>query len=197
MARIAASLGAPFIAAAADRLLGCESLAATPDPAQWEPAGDDDDRAAWEHLRCLPEARFVGLALPGFLLRLPYGADTDPIEAFEFEELSRPLPHRELLWTHPAFACACLLGEAFSRMGWDMQPGSCQDIERLPLLSYTSDKGPAVYPCAETLLTETAAEAILDRGIMPLISFREQDRIRLLRLQSVASPPAALAGRWG
>jgi hypothetical protein len=51
-------------------------------------------------------------------------------------------------------------------------------------------------PCGETLLTERAAGRILDRGIMPLASLKAQDRVRLIRLQSVARPFAPLAGRW-
>jgi type VI secretion system protein ImpC len=53
-----------------------------------------------------------------------------------------------------------------------------------------------IQPCAEVLLTEHAAERILAQGIMPLLSFRDRDKVRLARFQSLADPPAALQGRW-
>jgi type VI secretion system protein ImpC len=46
------------------------------------------------------------------------------------------------------------------------------------------------------LLTEDAAEAILDRGLMPLMSIKAADTIRMPRFQSIAMPFAPLAGRW-
>ena len=51
-------------------------------------------------------------------------------------------------------------------------------------------------PCAEVLLTDEAAEMLLDRGFMPLASMKNADRVRVVRFQSVADPPVALAGRW-
>jgi type VI secretion system protein ImpC len=71
-----------------------------------------------------------------------------------------------------------------------------RDIEGLPVHVYQEDGEPKLKPCAEVLLTERAAEVILDKGPMPLVSFAGSDRVRLLRFQSIASPPAPLAGRW-
>jgi type VI secretion system protein ImpC len=71
------------------------------------------------------------------------------------------------------------------------------DIENLPLHLYKQAGEPRTKPCAEVLFTEEAAELILENGIMPLLSFKNQDRIRLARFQSLADPPAHLAGRWG
>jgi type VI secretion system protein ImpC len=43
-------------------------------------------------------------------------------------------------------------------------------------------------------LSERALDAMLARGIMPLVSFKDRDAVRLIRLQSIADPPAALGG---
>ncbi len=67
IARIAAAAGAPFIAAAESNLLGCESLAQTPDPDDWLPSRDDHGQAAWQALQNIPQAAYLGLALPRFL----------------------------------------------------------------------------------------------------------------------------------
>ena len=196
IAKIAKAAGAPFIAAANDKVLGCESLAKTPDPDDWQRPTDTKDSQAWEELRKLPEASYLGLTLPRFLLRLPYGADTDPIERFDFEEMIGVPDHDDYLWGNPSFACVYLLAQAFSRYGWNLRPGIIQDIEGLPLYIYKEEGESRVKPCAEVVLTERAAEIILDKGLMPLLCFRNQDIIRLARFQSIADPLTSMAGRW-
>jgi type VI secretion system protein ImpC len=152
---------------------------------------------AFAALRRSPVARWIGLALPRFLLRLPYGAATDSTETFQFEEMPSPPEHERYLWANPAIACACLLGEAFALKGWAMRPGSVRDIDGLPLHLYKKRGGEtAIKPCAEVLLTEESVELLLECGFMPLVSFKESDRVRLARFQSVAQPNAPLAGRW-
>jgi type VI secretion system protein ImpC len=194
MAQIANAAGAPFVAAADSRLLGCASLAHTPDTGDWK--RDEAESLAWETLRRLPEASWVGLALPGFLLRLPYGANTEPIEIFDFEELNDEPEHDRYLWGNPCFCCTCLLAQTFSDEGWDLRPGTILEISGLPLHVYKDRDESKSKGCAEVLLTRAAAEAVLDNGIMPLLSFRNQDKVRLARFQSIADPPGLLSGRW-
>ncbi|MEA3546649.1 MAG: type VI secretion system contractile sheath large subunit, partial [Thermodesulfobacteriota bacterium] len=196
MARIAKAAGAPFIAAAGDALLCEKSLAETPDPDDWLPSAGPDEEQAWKILRQLPEAAYLGLVLPRFLLRLPYGADTDPVEGFEFEEMVSGSEHRSYLWGNPCFACSLLLGQAFSRHGWQLRPGSVLDINNLPLHVYRENEESRLKPCAEVLLSQRAAEFILDKGIMPLLSFMNQDTARLARFQAIAEPLRQLSGPW-
>lgn len=196
LGKIASRVGAPFIAAARSSLVGCESLARTPDPDDWQLATDDVGEAAWDALRSLPQAAYLGLALPRFLLRLPYGAETEPAESFDFEELAARPEHEDYLWANPAFACIYLLGQAFTGHGWNLQPGILQEIEGLPLHVYQDEGDTYIKPCAETILTMRAAEKILARGLMPLLSFQGRDMVRLARFQSLAHGPSPLAGRW-
>jgi type VI secretion system protein ImpC len=196
MAKIASRAGAPFIAAAGAGMLGCGSLAETPDPDDWQPLADEVSSAAWASLRGLPEANYIGLVLPRFLLRLPYGSETDPAEHFDFEEMSGLPVHNDYLWGNPAMGCVYLLARAFSRQGWNLRPGVVQDIEDLPLHVYDEQGESRLKPCAEVVLTERAMVKILDKGLMPLLSMKNRDVIRLARFQSLALPPKPLAGRW-
>ncbi len=195
LAGIARAAGAPFLSAASPQVVGCDSLGEHPLPEQWQPVTAERQKT-WEILRNFPEARYLGLAMGRFLLRLPYGKDTDPTEQFAFEEFSGAARHEEYLWGNPALACVCLLGQAFAQWGWDLRPGAIHDIDGLPAHVYREDGESHVKPCAEALLTEKAANAILDKGIMPLLSLKDRDAVRLLRFQSLADPPAALEGRW-
>jgi len=196
MAKIAKASGAPFISAASDKMVCQTSLAKTPDPDDWGQSATPEAAQAWQALRELAEAAYVGLSLPRFLLRLPYGADTEPVEAFDFEEMPFPLDHDACLWGNAAFACALLLGRAFGLNGWRLKPGDPLEINSLPLYLRKDDAESKLMPCAETLLTQHAAETILDAGLMPLLSFLNQDTVRLARFQAIAAPPCRLAGRW-
>ncbi|HVF89630.1 MAG TPA: type VI secretion system contractile sheath large subunit [Blastocatellia bacterium] len=196
IAKIARQAGAPFVSAASPRLCGWDSLADSPDPRDATPSPETDDARAWSDLRRLGESEYLGLALPRFLLRLPYGAETEPAARFDFEEMTGAPAHEEYLWGNPAYACAYLLARSFAEYGGDFRPGVIRDIEDLPLHLYEKDGQSEAKPCAEALLTERASEAIMERGIMPLVWLKDRDVARLLRFQSISDPPSPLAGRW-
>lgn len=192
---IASQAGGPFIAGADPALAGCRSVAETPDPADWsQPSREIAER--WRALRRSPSAAWIGLALPRFLLRLPYGAKTDAVERFRFEEMEHGRDHEAYLWGNPAFACARLIAEAFRENGAGMQPGDVQEIGDLPAHTTTEAGEARMQACAEAFLGERAATALLDRGLMPLLSFRDRNAARLARFQSIADPPAPLSGPW-
>ena len=194
MAKIARAADVPFISSAMDTVLGCESLAKSPDPDEWE---ETEESHAWDALRKIPEAACLGLALPRFLLRLPYGRDTVPVEDFPFQEMPAQPIHEHYLWGNPSLACTYLLAQSFIDEGWSFQQGQVMDIEGMPLHVYKEHGESVSKPCAEIVLTEKAAEKILDKGLLLILSYRNQDVIRLARFQSLAHPPANLAGRWG
>ena len=196
MAAVARHASAPFLAAASPRVLGCDSLAETPEPRKWRRDSERNGADSWDALRRLPQASWLGLALPRFLLRLPYGKQTESIEQFTFEEFPEAPLHEGYLWGNPTFACAYLLGEAFTESGWQLRPGEVNQISGLPAHIYRADGESHLKPCAEALLSEHAAEAMLDTGLMPILSLKGSDSIRLVRFQSIATPLTALSGRW-
>jgi type VI secretion system protein ImpC len=175
LGRIAAATGAPFLA-------------------EGQPPSEAELGPDWTALRKSAVAHWIGLALPRFLLRLPYGRDTSKVESFAFEEMPQSV-HAHYLWGNPAFACACRLAEAFRDEGWNLRPAGGQ-ITGLPLHVYKNEGESVAKPCAEVLLTERDAEFILDNGLMPLASLKSQDSVLLPRIQSIADPLAPLAGRW-
>ncbi|MGH9454112.1 MAG: type VI secretion system contractile sheath domain-containing protein [Terriglobia bacterium] len=196
IAKVASAAGAPFLAAASPGVLGSESIAQIANPREWKPVGEPENAEAWHTLRKLPEATYLGLALPRFLLRLPYGKETDFIEQFDFEEMIEPPVHEDYLWSNPALACVLLLAQSFSARGWEMRPGEYSEISGLPLHVYRQDGESQLKPCAEVLLTVEAADRIMERGVMALASLKGQDAARLVRFQSLADPVRALSGRW-
>jgi type VI secretion system protein ImpC len=196
IAKVAACAGAPFVAGASPRFLGCDSAFDLPEVQKRKFQMGAETTVSWQSLRRSPEARFVGLTLPRFLLRLPYGRDTEPVERFQFEEILDPSAHEDYLWGNAAFACALLLAESFADQGWELRPGTLSEISGLPVYVYAVEGEPRTLPCAEVLLTETAAEKMMEEGFMPLASLKDQPAVRLVRFQSIADPVSALAGRW-
>jgi type VI secretion system protein ImpC len=130
------------------------------------------------------------------LLRLPYGKKTSPLESFDFEEMSDPPVHDEYLWGNPAFAVALALAQSFADAAWEMRPETAAQLEKLPIHVYEVDGQTESKPCAEVLLTEEAVERMLEEGLIPLVSFKNRDSVRVVRFQSIAAPPRALAGQW-
>lgn len=157
---------------------------------------EKNNSEAWQALRESSYASWLGLGLPRFLLRLPYGKDTVPIERFPFEEMPGRPEHQFYLWGNPAVACAYLLGASFAKAGWNFRPGLEREIGDLPLHVFHADGAARTQPCAEILMSEKSLEELLDSGLMPLASERNRDIIRLVRFQSIADPPAPLSGRW-
>lgn len=192
IAELAQRAGAPFIAGGDPALAGCSGFEETPDPADWQAV----EYPEWNSFRRSAGARSLGLALPRFVLRLPYGEDGDECDTFAFEELDEAGTHEQYLWGNPAFACAVMLAESFAHAGWGMRPGMHQDLNGLPLHITRRDGEAFAKPCAESLMTDRAAARLMQLGLMPLASMKERDSVRLVRFQSVADPPAALAGRW-
>jgi type VI secretion system protein ImpC len=184
------------VAGADDLLAGCESLFRTPDPLDWQFVPEKEASQSWVSLRMLPESEWIGLAVPRFLLRLPYGRQTTPVERFDFEELPGEPHHEGYLWGNPGFACACLLGQSFSEHGWNFRPGMINELADLPVHVYKSEGDSAMKPCAEVLLTDRAAEAIAAQGLISLRSVQNQGAVRVEGFPSIARSSARLRGRW-
>jgi type VI secretion system protein ImpC len=192
---LASHAGGPFIAAADEGLLGCRSLAESSDPHDWQEL-PPESKQRWQALRQCPAASWIGLALPRILLRLPYGPETDPVDCFLFEEAASAVEHEAFLWGNPAFFCALLLGLSYTERGDAMQPGDYLQIDDLPAYVLKQEGGSRLLPCAEAGLSDKAMEKILDLGIMPFLSHRTRNSVRLARFQSLAYPAAGLRGFW-
>ncbi|MDD5296324.1 MAG: type VI secretion system contractile sheath large subunit [Rhodocyclaceae bacterium] len=193
---VAAGMGAPILAGASPALLGISSIAAQPDPRDWQ-ALAQEDAARWQALRRSTLAPWIGLALPRILQRLPYGRRGEPVESFPFEELDQKLEHEACAWGNPALALGQLLGLGYLESGDGMVPGDVTELDDLPAYVHEVDGERRLLPCAEALLGERATDALLSRGLMPILSYRDRNAARLVRFQSIADPAAALSGPWG
>jgi type VI secretion system protein ImpC len=186
LARLCASWNSTFLAGAAPQLAGCDSFAQHPDPDDWKSPPPADVVEASSALRAAPEAAHVGLALPRFILRQPYGAASDAIESFAFEELPPPFEHEAFLWGNGAFLCAQVLAEAALAENDATLDSLPAQVEGLPVCQIREDNEPDTKPCAEAWLTERAMQRLVTAGLIPVQSCKGRDAVRLPILQSLA-----------
>jgi type VI secretion system protein ImpC len=195
LASITRQFGSPLLACAAPKLYGCSaSIATSADSDEWLPA-TDATLELWEQLRSAPIAAWIGLVSPRLLQRMPYGVKTDPISPFDYEEFAAE-DHEKLLWGPASIACASLLVGAFCERQWNMRPNDKLDIEDLPSVMTNRDGQRTLMPCAEATLNDRSAEAMLARGVMPMLSYKNRNAARLMQFQSISVDGASLAGPW-
>src|SRR3546814_5521858 len=107
----------------------------------------------------MPEAAWLGLTAPRFLLRMPYGKRTDPIESFAFEEFTPRDGLGAMLWGHPAVVAGLLIGQTLAGQGQKMKIGSVMTVGEMPYYVYADTEGEqTALPCTERLLSVREAE---------------------------------------
>ena len=150
---------------------------------------------AWSALQALPASAYLGLATPRFLLRMPYGRKTDPVDAFAFEEFTRASGLSGMVWGHPALIPALLLAQGWSKAGAKLKLGTGMVVGDMPTYVYTDPDGDQIaLPCTERLYSERQAVQVATYNVMPLLSLRGRTELRLGGFASLAGTP--LAGVW-
>ncbi len=182
--RVAAHVDAPFVAALSPAFLETPKEDRHPLVAQ-----------AWDRLRAMPEAGHLGLVSPRFLLRRPYGAKSEPAYAFDFEEFTMADGLSGMLWANPAVLAAILLAKSYRENGAGMGLGSVMSLGGMPYHFVTDGYGDQVaLPCTERNLTLDKVEQAMARGLMPVVSIKGRDEIRLASFQSLAG--GDILGPW-
>ncbi len=175
----------PFVAHGDLSLCGCKSLDQLESPWDWQ-LPEDGIGELWTEVRSHPASQWVGLATPRFLLRQPYGPETDPIDSFDFHELPPRPESARFLWGNPAIGCAYLLGRACADESRPGDAGSL-DIEDLPTVLFDDGTGQALQPPVEALISERAMQQIQASGLIPMLGKRNANSVRCADLTAVAS----------
>lgn len=158
LAKIGNNTDTPFISHIKPEMFGFDSFGKVDNSNNWKISEDSMENKLWMTLHTVPEATHLGLALPRFLARLPYGEKIEPTEAFYFEEFRDDVPHEQYLWSNPVFICATLLTKTFTKYGWEMSGNFLQDITNLPIHQYKDNDETKTKSCAEITFTEDICE---------------------------------------
>ena len=192
MAKIAAAAHAPFIAAAAPSVMLMDSWQELSNPRDLTKIFQTPEHAAWRSFRESEDSRYVGLAMPRFLARQPYGAKTDPVEAFDFEEDTSAPNSQNYAWCNAAYAMAVNINRSFKEYGWCSRIRGIESggaVEGLPVHSFPTDDGGVAMQCPTEIAISDRREAELaGNGFMPLIHKKNTDFAAFLGAQSLHKP---------
>jgi len=192
LSKIAAASHAPFISAADPTLMRMDSWNELSNPRDISKVFDTPEYAAWKSLRDSEDAKYLGLTLPRVLARLPYGANSEPVEEFGFEEDTDGHKGEKYAWMNSAYAMAANITRAFKDHGWCSRIRGVEsggEVEDLPTHTFPTDDGGVDLKCPTEIAISDRREAELAKaGLMPLIHRKNTDRAVFIGAQSVARP---------
>ncbi|MFN0132038.1 MAG: type VI secretion system contractile sheath large subunit [Phycisphaerales bacterium] len=192
MAQIAAAAHAPFITAPAASLLNMDSWQELADPRDLTKIFGTAEYAAWRSLRESEDSRYIGLAMPRFLSRMPYGAKTNPVEDFSFEEDTAGADHSKYTWTNAAYAMATNINKSFKTYGWCARIRGAESggmVEGLPCHTFPTDDGGVDMKCpTEIAITDRREAELAKNGFMPLSHWKNTDYAVFVGAQSLQKP---------
>jgi type VI secretion system protein ImpC len=192
MSNVAAVAHAPFIAAASPAMFNWENFTELTGPRDLYRIFDSDQYLRWKYFRETEDARYVGLALPHVLMRVPYGSEGTPVEEFRYEENVDGREHTKYLWGNGAYAFAVRLTSAFSQYEWcaaihGVEGGGL--IGGLPVHTYRTDEGDIALKCPTEIPITDRREAELSRlGFMPLCHAKGTDKAVFFTVASCHRP---------
>jgi type VI secretion system protein ImpC len=192
ISHVAAAAHAPFIAAARPQLFNLESFTELAGPRDLAKIFDTVEYVKWKSFRESEDSRYVGLTLPHILLRLPYGPETMPVEAFNFKEDVDGKDHSKYLWGNAAYAFATRLTDAFARYSWcaairGVEGGGL--VEGLPAHTFLTDEGEVALKCpTEIAITDRREKELSDLGFIPLLHSKGSDYAAFFGAQSCQKP---------
>jgi len=192
ISHVAAAAHAPFLSAASSELLNLESYTQLGQPRDIAKIFDTTEYAKWKSFRMSEDSRYVGLSLPHILMRLPYGQDTNPVEAFNYEEGVDGTDHSRYLWGNAAYALGTRLTNAFALYGWcaairGVEGGGL--VEGLPVHNFRTDEGDVAMKCpTEIAITDRREKELADQGFIPLVHCKGTDYAAFFSVQSAQKP---------
>ena len=192
IAQISAASHAPFITGVSPSTLQMDSWSELANPRDLTKIFSTPDYAAWRSLRESDDARYIGMAMPRFLSRLPYGAKTDPVDEFDFEEDTEAANSSNYTWSNAAYAMATNINRSFKLYGWCSRIRGIESggaVENLPVHSFPTDDGGVDMKCPTEIAISDRREAELAKaGFMPLIHKKNSDFAAFIGAQSLQKP---------
>lgn len=192
MAQIAAAAHAPFIAGADPGVMNMDSWQELANPRDLTKIFGTAEYASWRSLRESDDSKYLGLAMPRFLSRIPYGAKTNPVEEFAFEEDTEGADHSKYTWSNSAYTMGVNITRAFKQFGWCTRIRGVESggmVEGLPVHTFPTDDGGVDMKCpTEIAITDRREAELAKNGFMPLSHWKNTDYAVFVGAQSLHKP---------
>jgi type VI secretion system protein ImpC len=193
VSKICAAAHMPFISAASPSLFAMDTWQELGNPRDLAKIFSTPDYAAWRTLRSSEDSRYLGLTLPRFLARRPYGAKADPVAEFDFEEETTGASIDGYTWANAAYAMAVNINRSFKLYGWCSRIRGIESggaVEGLPTHTFPTDDGGVDSTCPTEIAISDRREAELAKaGFMPLVHKKNSDFAAFIGAQSLQRPP--------
>jgi len=192
MAKVAAAAHAPFITGADPSLMQFESWQELANPRDLSKITGTPEYAAWNSLRQSEDSKYIGLTMPRFLGRMPYGANSNPVEEFAFEEDVGNAESENFSWVNAAYGMATNINRSFKEYGWCSRIRGVESggtVANLPTHTFPTDDGGVDMKCPTEIAIADRREAELAAsGLMPLIHRKNTDMAAFIGAQSMHKP---------
>ncbi len=169
----------PFIANAGAEFFNEEDFGAVmTNRSLKETVEEDPDLTAWRSFRDDDRSKYVGLALPRFLGRLPYGPETDPTKNFNYTEGIRRDGKDHSLWCNASFALASNMVRSFEKWGWSVKivgVDSGGRVENLPTPTYEEHGQKKLKIPVEASVGQAKDSELCEMGFIPLAHWDRTD----------------------
>lgn len=190
VASVATMAHAPFVAAAGPQFFGLDKFSGLPNLKDLKSIFEGPQYIKWQSFRQSEDARYVGLTLPRFLLRLPYGPETQPVKAFNYRE-DVSASHENYLWGNTAFAFASRLTDSFAKFRWCANiigPMGGGAVEDLPLHQFEAMGAVQTKIPTEVLVSERREFELAEEGFIGLTMRKGSDNAAFFSANSVQKP---------
>ncbi|MBW1903298.1 MAG: type VI secretion system contractile sheath large subunit, partial [Deltaproteobacteria bacterium] len=190
VASVAAMSHAPFIASAGPQFFGLDDFNGLPNLKDLKSIFEGPQYTKWQSFRESEDARYVSLTLPRFLLRLPYGPDTQPVKAFNYQE-DVSASHGDYCWGNAAFTFASRLTDAFAKYRWCANiigPMGGGAVEDLPLHQFEAMGAVQTKIPTEVLISERREYELAEEGFVGLTMRKGSDNAAFFSANSVQKP---------
>ncbi|MBB5412607.1 type VI secretion system protein ImpC [Paraburkholderia sp. HC6.4b] len=192
ISKIAAAAHAPFIAAAAPGLLQMDDWSELSNPRDVSKIFTSTEYASWRRLRESNDSRYLALTLPRFLARVPYGAATQPVEEFGFEEKVDSTRSEDFCWANSAYAMGVNITRAFKTYGWCTKIRGVESggaVEVLPKFMLPSQDREVDLHCpTEIAISDRREHELSESGLMPLVYRKNSDTAAFIGAKTVHRP---------
>jgi type VI secretion system protein ImpC len=179
ISKVAAASHAPFIASAAPALFDMRSFTELGIPRDMSKIFDSAELATWRSFRESEDSRYVAMVLPKYAARLPYGAKTNPVETFGFEEDVDGKDHNKYLWANSAYQLGLRITDAFAKHGWSTAIRGVEGggkVSGMTAHSYKTDEGDVVLKCpTEVTITDRREKELNDLGFIAVVNSKGSD----------------------
>jgi len=192
LSKVAAASHAPFISSAAPALFDMRSFTEMGVPRDLSKIFDSAELATWRGFRESEDSRYVALVLPKYAARLPYGAKTNPVETFGYEEDVDGTDHSKYLWANSAYQLGLRITDAFAKYGWSTAIRGVEGggkVSGMTAHSYKTDEGDVVLKCpTEVTITDRREKELNDLGFISVVNSKGSDFAAFFGGQTVNRP---------